>query len=196
MCSPGSQRTTSEAGRNLLADAAPRPRVLLTYLVAMVGGVVGIPAAIIQESQLFSGLWLGAIVIAPLVEEVAKPVGVMFIMEKRFHWLRSGRQVVAMAALGAVAFATLENLMFIHVAHPDPSAAYVAWRYLVCTPLHVGASIIFGLGLARTWRRMRRTGGRFSIEGLLRPYLAAVGLHAAYNTTVLILEKSGVLPFD
>ena len=126
MCSPGSQRTTSEAGRNLLADAAPRPRVLLTYLVAMVGGVVGIPAAIIQESQLFSGLWLGAIVIAPLVEEVAKPVGVMFIMEKRFHWLRSGRQVVAMAALGAVAFATLENLMFIHVAHPDPSAAYVA----------------------------------------------------------------------
>ena len=190
------QQPLTDAGPTSLVDAAPRPRVLLAYLVAMVGGVVGIPAAIMQESQRFSGLWLGAIVVAPLVEEVVKPVGVMFIMEKRFHWLRSRRQVVAMAALGAVVFATLENLMFIHIAHRDPSAAYMAWRYLVCTSLHVAASTVFGLGLARTWQRMRQTGGRFRIKGLLWPYLAAVGLHAAYNTTALILEKSGVLTFD
>ena len=84
----GLQQPLTDTGPTSLVDAAPRPRVLLAYLVAMVGGVVGIPAAIMQESQGYSGLWLGAIVIAPLVEEVVKPVGVMFIMEKRFHWLR------------------------------------------------------------------------------------------------------------
>lgn len=197
---PGSQQPLTDTGPTSLVDAAPRPRVLLAYLVAMVGGVVGIPAAVIQGSRGFSGLWLGAIVLAPLVEEVVKPVGVMFIMEKRFHWLRSRRQVVVMAALGAVVFATLENLTYIHgysfIYHRDPSAAYMAWRYMVCTSLHVAASTIFGLGLARTWQGMRRTGGRFKIKGLLWPYLAAVGLHAAYNTTVLILEKSGILSFD
>jgi RsiW-degrading membrane proteinase PrsW (M82 family) len=197
IAAPGSQlRPLTDTGLASLVDVAPRPRVVLAYLVAVVGGVVGIPAAAIQESQGYSGLWLGAIIIAPLVEEVVKPVGVMYIMEKRFHWLRSGRQVVVMAALGAVVFATLENLMYIHVYHPDPSTAYMAWRYMVCTSLHVAASVIFGLGLARTWRRMRRTGGRFRIKGLLWPYLAAAGLHAAYNTTVMILQKTGVLSLD
>ena len=190
------QQPLTDTGPTSLVDAAPRPRVLLAYLVAMVGGVVGIPAAIMQELQGYSGLWLGAIVVAPLVEEVVKPVGVMFIMEKRFHWLRSRRQVVAMAALGAVVFATLENLMYIHVAHRDPSAAFVAWRYMVCTSMHVAASTVFGLGLARSWQRMRRTGGRFRIKGLLWPYLAAVALHAAYNATAMILQKTGALSFD
>ena len=194
--SAGPQQPLTDTGPTSLADAAPHPRVLLAYLAAMVGGVVGIPAAIIQESEGFSSLWVGAIVVAPLVEEVVKPVGVMYIMEKRFHWLRSRRQVVVMAALGAVAFATLENLMYIHIRHSDPSAAYVAWRYMVCTSVHVAASTVFGLGLARTWQVMRWTGGRFRIKGLLWPYLVAVGLHAAYNATALILEKSGVLSFD
>lgn len=192
------QPLTAGIGPASLEDARPRPRprLLLAYLAAMVGGVVGIPAAVLQEMRTYSGLWLGAIVVAPLVEEIVKPIGVMFVMEKRFHWLRSRRQVVAMAALGALVFATLENLMFIHVYCPEAGAAFVAWRYIVCTALHVSATTIMGLGLARCWLRMKRRGEKFRIKGLLWPYLAAAGLHAGYNATALILVKTGVLSFD
>ncbi|MDY7011466.1 MAG: PrsW family glutamic-type intramembrane protease [Planctomycetota bacterium] len=177
------------------AACEPRGPVVLVYIAALAGGVIGIPAAIIQEMQAGLPLWLTAILVAPLVEELLKPIGVMFIMEKRPHWLRSGRQVVVMAALGAIVFATLENIMYLHLAHPEGGLGYALWRYIVCTLMHVSASIIFGVGLARMWLWIRREGIRFRIKGLLRYYISASVLHGLYNVIVLILAKTRVLTF-
>jgi RsiW-degrading membrane proteinase PrsW (M82 family) len=175
-------------------ETAPpaRPSGVVIFLLGLVGGVAGVLTALYQE-MLYGGVLL-PVLVAPAIEEVCKPIGVIFMLERRSHWLRSRGEVVFMAALGALVFATLENLVYVHVYHPEGGPAFVLFRYTVCTALHLTASTIFGLGLARLWRRVRQ-GGPFDVEGCLGYFAAAVILHAAYNGTVMVLEWQKVLEF-
>ena len=170
-----------------------RPPVVVIFLLGIVGGLAGTLAAVLKE--LTHGGLLPAVLAAPAIEEICKPIGVVLILEKRSHWFRSKVQVVLMVALGALVFATLENLMYVHVYNPSGGPGYVVWRYTVCTTMHLAASTIFGLGLARMWQRMRQKGGGFDIDVCLWYYAAAVILHAAYNAIVIILELAKVLRF-
>ena len=54
---------------------------------------------------------------------------------------------------------------------------------------------VFGAGLAKMWRRIRDTGASFDIDVIFRYYVAAVAIHAAYNTTMVILHLTDVLKF-
>lgn len=176
------------------APAPPsRPPVAAIVLLGLVGGVAGVAAALYQE-MLYGGFLL-AVLVAPAIEEVCKPIGVILMLEKRAHWLRSGRQVVMLAVLGSLVFATLENLVYVHVYHPKGGSLFVLWRYAVCTGMHVCASAVFGVGLAKMWRHIRQTGGTFDIDHIFRYYVAAVAIHAAYNSIVVILHYAGVLRF-
>jgi len=181
-----------------LPSAAPppplhRPPGVVILLLGVVGGAAGVLAAIYQE--VLRGGLLAPILVAPAVEEVCKPIGVLFILEKRPHWLRSRTHVVLLAALGALVFATLENLIYIHVYHPEAPAGFVLFRYTVCTGVHLAASTIFAVGLAKMWRHIRRTGGGFDIDVCLWHYAGAVALHAAYNALVILLHLVKVLRF-
>ncbi len=51
-------------------------------------------------------------VVAPAIEEILKPMGVIFLLETRPHYLRSAFHVVVLCVVGALVFATLENLLF------------------------------------------------------------------------------------
>ena len=170
-----------------------RPPMVVVFGLGVVGGVAGVAAALYQE-MLYGGLLL-AVLVAPAVEEVCKPIGVIFMLEKRAHWLRSGRQVVLLAVLGSLVFATLENLMYARVYHPEGGSSFLFWRFGVCTGMHLAASAVFGVGLAKMWRHIRRTGSRFDIDHIFRYYVAAVVIHAAYNSIVMILHYVGVLKF-
>lgn len=97
--------------------------------------------------------------------------------------------------LGGLIFAVLENLLYVHVYHPDGGAGFAAYRYTVCTAMHVLASGVFGLGLAKVWRHIRQAGGSFDIDRCFRYYAAAVAIHAVYNTAALVLHLTGVLRF-
>lgn len=179
---------------NAEGDNLSRPAVPLVYLLGILGGVAGILAAIYQEMQ-YGGWMLVVAVIAPAIEEVCKPIGVIFLLDKRPHWLRSSRQVVLTALLGAAVFATLENLLYIHVYHPSASMEFVIYRYTVCTAMHISASLVFGVGLARMWRHIRSQGGHFDIDVCFRNYVIAVVIHAVYNSAVLVLHWTGLLRF-
>ena len=170
-----------------------RPPTPVIYLLGIVGGVAGILAAVYQE--LLHGGLLAPVLVGPAIEEACKPLGLIFMLEKRPHWLRSRAEVVVMAVLGALVFATLENVMYVHVYHPDGGAGFVAFRYTVCTGMHLAASAIFGLGLAKLWQHMRREGGGFDIDRCLWYYAGAAVLHGAYNGTVILLEHAEVLKF-
>ncbi len=178
------------------ATAPRRPSTALVCLVALVGGLVAVPVAIVQEFRAGAVGWVGAVIVAPIVEEALKPIGVLFLLEKRFHWLRGGGQIVLMAAGGALVFATIENIMYINVSKVASGTAYVMWRYLICTGMHLTASTIFGLGLAKVWRKMTLDGKGFRIKGLVAYYVAAAVLHGLYNATVYILSVTKVLTFE
>jgi len=192
---PGAVWTDQAPGLAALGPATQVPPArLYVYLLALVGSIGGVLAAIIEEARAGTPLLLG-VVIAPAVEEVCKPIAVIFMLEKRPHWLRSRGEVVFLSILGAAVFATLENLLYTHVHHPEGGWDYIAWRYGVCTSMHVVASAVMGYGLARAWQHIQTTGKKFSIEKCLWYYVAAGIIHGVYNGTVTVLELTGVLDF-
>lgn len=178
-----------------------RPNVAVVYALAILGGAIGILAAVVEEFKLgtLGGQAMVMVLIAPAVEEICKPIGLVFIIDKRPHWLRGRLQIVIMAVLGAAVFATIENALYVHLYHRNAGTGFIVWRYVVCTSMHLAASCVFGLGLARAWTRARQrnvdeTGG-FDIDDCFRYYVAAVAIHAAYNGAVLLLESTGILRF-
>ena len=170
----------------------PRPPAAGVYAVALLGSLGGIPLAMLEELRHF---WLVTVLVGPAIEEICKPIALVFILDKRPHWLRSPREIVVLAALSAAVFATLENLLYVHVYGAEKGSGFVLWRYLVCTALHLTATYAFSLGLVKMWRHILSKGGHFDIDVCFRYYVAAVVIHAAYNTTVSILTWAGLLPF-
>ena len=163
------------------------------YAVAMLGSLGGILAAIMDEMTSMS--LVAAISIGPAIEEICKPIAVIFMLEKRPYWLNSGAQVVGLSVLGAVIFATIENVIYIFVYHPDGGTDFVLWRLIICTSLHVVTSLVMGFGLAKVYRQIRRRGGGLRIAPVAGYYMVAVGIHAAYNATVTFLAITGTLRF-
>lgn len=176
------------------AAAQPRPPAALVYVLGTLGGVAGLVAALWQEVRHGPALLL-MVLVAPAIEEICKPIGLVFMLDKRPGWLRSPAQVVTLAVLGAFVFATLENLLYIYVYHPGGGAGFVIWRFGVCTAMHVVASLVMGLGLAKMWKHIRSQGGHFDIDVCFRYYVAAVAIHAGFNSIVVGLQWTGLLEF-
>jgi len=162
-------------------------------LLGVVGGLAGVLAAIYQE--LVQGQLLTAVLIGPAIEEASKPIGVLLILARRPHWFRTRREIIFLAMMGAAIFATLENLLYIHVYHPEGGADFVMFRYTVCTTLHLVATAVLAVGLAKLWRQMHREGIGFDIDRCMWYYVAAIAIHSAYNITVTILSALGLLEF-
>ena len=170
-----------------------RPMAPIIYLLGVLGGLAGGLAAIYQE--LMQGQLLTAALIGPAIEEACKPIGVLLILARRPHWLRNRGEVIGMAVMGALIFATLENLLYVHLYHTEGGTDFVVFRYTVCTALHVVATTVLAVGLAKLWRRMHTEGIGFDIDRCMWYYVAAIAIHSAYNITVTILSALGMLEF-
>ena len=185
----------------ILDPVAPRSRPPLApvvWLVAIIGSVGGIGAAILNNSAMAIDPTIGIlllVVAAPAIEEICKPLAIVFLLDKKPHWFRGPTEIVILAAASAFVFASLENLLYIFVNHPDGSAAFIIFRLTICTALHITASTVFGFGLAKMWRHIRDKGGHFDIDVCFKYYAAAAIIHGAYNGLALILEWAGMLRF-
>lgn len=167
-----------------------RPPVAIVYILSLLGGFLAIPAAILTELQHAD---ISVIVVAGFVEEICKPIAVILILDKRTHWFRNFGQVIFASCIAALVFATIENAMYLSLYDGDKFRKFLFWRLVICTDLHIIATCIFSIGLARCWRRAVQTGKRFSLKGSYAYYFAAAGLHGAYNTTVCLLTWLNVL---
>jgi len=170
----------------------PPPSRPIVYLIALLGGLGGIVTAFVDQ---VSGMSWAAIAVAPAIEELCKPIAVIFMLERRPHWLRTQMDIMAMSLLGALVFASIENVLYIFVYHRDGGAAFIAWRLIVCTTLHLAATAIMAVGLTGIFRTIQREGGGLRLDHSVRYYAAAVGIHVAYNVTVILLETAGILEF-
>lgn len=175
-------------------------RQTVTIGLALVGGLFAVLGAFIEESRSGAGILL-AVVLAPVIEEALKPSGVIWLLEKRPHYLLSPVHVVVLCILGALVFATLENLVYVYVYMPmqdvdaGQTAAFARFRFVICSALHVTCSAILGIGLGRQLVQMRREKLEFDLERSLPFVIAAVALHGAYNFTVYLLERAGWRPW-
>ncbi len=164
----------------------------LAILMALLGGVLGVFGAVLQELQ--SGGIGGPFVAAPIIEEAMKPAGIYILL---IVWPRalSGRLHTALlTALSGLCFGLIESYVYVIWYYPEGDAAYQLFRFTVPVTLHVVASFIVGFGLSR--QLVDWAAGRASFPKTTRNFfIAAVLLHAAYNTIVVALDMTGVLEF-
>jgi len=173
----------------LLLLPAPKPLSgkwdILAPLLALSGGVFGILGAFITEAT-HSSL-LGAFVAAPIIEETLKPSGLYLILAKWPRALRKPIYTAMLAALGGIAFAIIENLVYLNIYIPEPSTEIIIFRYTACVGIHALCSFIFGLGINLKLLDSIRGHIRFLSCGK-RYFFSAMILHGLYNITVFIVQ--------
>ena len=169
-----------------------------TLLIALASGPWGVLGAFWSAFTYGGGVaadLLAVIVVGPVTEEVVKVSAAWWVVEKRPFRFQSISQILFCAACGGLAFAAIENLIYMYVYVPNHSAAFVAFRWTVCVALHVTCSMIAGLGLARIWdntmRNMHRPKTALGIPWLVT---AMIG-HGLYNLSAVIAEATGWLDF-
>ncbi len=173
--------------RSQTGPAASWAAVALVALVAAPWAVLG--AFWGSGETAFSVLALT--VFGPVVEETMKLAAISYVVEKKPFLFRSRFQIGACALASGLAFAAIENVLYLKLYTPHPSDVLVAWRWTICVALHAGCSLVAGLGLMRIWADVwvRRAPARLPLGF---PYLVtAVVIHGAYNGFALLLYVAG-----
>lgn len=158
---------------------------LITFSLALAAGPFAVIGALINSRQ----TWLDVMVIVffgPLVEEMVKIGPALLAAETRPWYFRSKIQIMVCALFGALAFAAIENLLYLHVYH-DPSPGLAEWRWTVCVALHMGCSCVAGLGVIRIWRDVWRRRARARLSLGMPYFIAAAVIHGSYNGLAVLL---------
>lgn len=159
--------------------------------IAVLGGILSAPAALILNhlemvERGWWGLSLGAIIVAPWVEELVKPLGVYFLVWKWDRVFTSRLYNASLGALAGLTFGVLENLLYVYVAHPDMAPEVVDFRWRYCTALHVVCSTIFGSGITPQALRESLGGGNVPRLSLYLPAAVAIAIHALWNLAAMV----------
>ena len=87
--------------------------------------------------------------------------------------------------------AAVENVVYIHrfaaVASIKEVGQLAAYRWTVCTALHVGCAVIVSLGLIRAWKRQLRDGRPADLADALPFFTVAMIAHGLYNLVATYL---------
>ncbi|MEZ6119079.1 MAG: PrsW family glutamic-type intramembrane protease [Pirellulaceae bacterium] len=157
--------------------------LLVTFAIVLVSGVWAVIGALMfQSSSGSSGNLLTIVVIAPITEEVMKIALATWAVEKRPYLFKSSLQIVLCALAGGLCFAAMENLIYLNVYIPNPTANLITWRWTVCVALHTSCSLIAGWGLVKVWRRATQFRQRPQLIDGSRQLVTAVVIHCAYNS--------------
>jgi RsiW-degrading membrane proteinase PrsW (M82 family) len=139
--------------------------------------------------ELLSPWFLAALVeiavIAPLVEELVKPLALLPLLRR----LQSARDALLLGALAGAGFAAVEDILY-------ASMFGEAWGG-VLTMRALGAALHpFGAALMAVawWRLLRREPGAAPLWG--RNYALAVGAHALWNGTCVVATTVGYTWFQ
>jgi RsiW-degrading membrane proteinase PrsW (M82 family) len=158
----------------------------VTCGIVLLSGPLAILGALFNG---YSGNGLVMVVLmGPTVEEILKLAIPLWVIEKRPWLFSQGGQVLVCAFAGGMAFAVIENWVYLNIYIPNPSELLVVWRWTVCVLLHVSCSIIAGMGLIRVRQQMHATRSRPQLIHGARWIVAAIILHGSYNLAAVLLN--------
>ncbi len=149
--------------------------------ITLGAGLIGGPLAILG-AFLYGAGPLGPFIWGPTAEEVLKIAVIAMVVETRPYLVKHGYQIIVAAAVSALIFAAIENLLYLRIYYPEANGILTAWRWNFGSLLHVSASMIASLGLVTIWRESR--------HDLSRPLF-----NSGYNLAVTIWER-GWNPFQ
>jgi len=166
-----------------------------TWIVALVAVLAAGPWAVLGSliSGGAAGVWglVAVAIVGPITEEMMKISVALWIVERRPYLFRLPLQIVLGTLASGLVFATIENLIYLHIYFPHASPALATFRWTVCVALHGTCSTIAGVGLTRMWSHTVAHGTRPEIARAARWIIAAMVLHGLYNTTVTIIKLGG-----
>ncbi len=148
--------------------------------------IAGIPVSILVADVVTISLIL-AIVIAPLVEEFTKALG---ILTKKRRLTEPENGFVYGAAVG-LGFAASENVLYFLTAYSQGTDVFIILavvRTLTSTLLHASATALVGFGIARSLCMINWFG---TPKSWIPYYIAAVIIHALFNILASLSELTG-----
>ena len=178
-----------------IAETTWRKSLAITLAIIVFTGPTAVLMAllgVVDEKFARIGI-LHAVIFGPIMEEIAKVVIALMVIELWPYCFKHSVQIMLTALAGGLAFAVIENLIYLNLYINNPTDEITRWRWVVCTTLHVGCSGIAGLGLVRIWRRCLGTLKEPNYLLALPFLIVAAALHGVYNATVTILEATGYL---
>ena len=174
---------------------APAYQYPLAFLMAVIGGALGIIGAIFQEFQTTATYLLLPFLGAPIIEEALKPAGLYLTLLWWPRALNNQLFTAILCSISGLVFGVIESFVYVTVYVEDPSDGFILYRFTVTLALHAIASFVVGLGINQ--RILDWAAGRTKLSKASRNfYIAGVAIHAIYNTTAVILSIAGVLDFD
>jgi len=183
----------------------------VTLAIVLAAGPWGALGALFENMTAGVWGWIAAVIVAPVVEETMKVAIALWVIEKRPYLFRNSAQILLCALAGGLAFAFLENLIYLNFTIPGSREAVgsesarsvvtaasidlATWRWTICTSLHATCSFLAGLGLARMWSQATSHRIRPKIVHAAPMIIIAMVVHGLYNGTMIIAELVGWLPF-
>lgn len=164
----------------------------LTLLLALIAGPLAVLSALFTQGPGAGFLLL--VVAGPLIEEIGKIMGPLMVVERNPARFSTRSQILFCAVASGLVFSVIENVLYLKVYIPNPSAALVWWRWTVCVALHTGCSFIAGWGVAKIWSESDRTGNPPKLETGAPLLITAVVLHGAYNFLALMINSVFMSP--
>lgn len=176
-------------GNSLLGD-------LLTHLGAgLLGGLFALAGAFIVHLvvPIDSGWgWLNTLVFGPVVEELLKASGALYLLEKKAYRLHSGIALAVVVLVSALVFSIGENLLYVHVyvdvARLEDPLGYVIFRWTAPTGMHLVCSAVASLGLIHIWRTQTKTGKYLDLDAAYPHFATAMALHCIYNLFATVFD--------
>ncbi len=172
-------------------DCTLSGNLAVTLLAAVASGPFAILGALTIGRQGVASL-VYVVLLGPVVEELLKQSGMTYLLEKKPYRLFAAWQFVFAGAMAGLAFGVIENLVYIHVYAPlggvKDVARLAAFRWVVCTSLHVGCATIASLGLVRVWKRQLADGRPAELSAAFGWFAAAIVLHGLYNLGAVFVE--------
>jgi hypothetical protein len=174
------------------AETSPERSWAVTLGLMLAGGPWAVLGAMYGSGQTFSSI-VAIVFVAPLVEELMKVAAALTVVERRPFLFRNPAQILLCCVGAGAAFAALENLLYTYAYIPAatgaaPTAGMLAWRWGVCTALHMGCAFIGGLGLVRIWRDVWERKARARLPLGFPCLVIAIAVHGVYNTFALIIQ--------
>lgn len=164
----------------------------VALLAAVLGGPLAVLGAFMAGRQGWYGL-LYIVVFAPVVEELLKQSGMIYLLERKPYRIFAAWQFVFSALVSAFVFASLENFLYINVytgtvAFVNPEI-FARFRWMVCTAVHVGCSAIASMGMIRVWKKQLANGKAADLSVAFKYFVIAIAVHGAYNLTAVFLNR-------
>jgi hypothetical protein len=174
------------------AGMSPFALAGVVLLVALLAGPVSIVGTLAAGKQGFFGISY-LLAGGPVVEEMMKLGGLLFLLEKKPWYVIHGWHIVAAACLSAVLFGIVENVVYGNLyllkLAPESRAEIMQFRWTVTVLLHTGTTFVGAMGLRKAWLATVAKGRLFDSQ-IAEPYIAAaVIIHGVYNGFCLLFER-------